>query len=107
MTHVAWTLGEVCFSVGTGVLGYRPLMQPNPRSSSHKVRLIYNEQIVSVPGCSPSASSSGEELDCDLEEFLQLYERVADPSIMARECFDIEGDNDGFSASAAPPAPAA
>jgi hypothetical protein len=36
----------------------------------YRVRLVYNEQVLTMPGCSSSSSSSG--LDCSLQEFLDV-----------------------------------
>ena len=112
-----WDSGDTDFTIFStpvkllcGDWGCRPLIQSNPCRSLHKVRLIYNEQVITVPGCSLSGrghSAKGEDLDCDLEEFLQLYEGMADPSIMDRECFDMEGAKDGFSTGVAASASAA
>ncbi|KAG1667564.1 hypothetical protein FOA52_014644 [Chlamydomonas sp. UWO 241] len=46
----------------------------------HRVRLAYNEQVVGVPGC------SGSGLDCDLDEFLELYAARSDSAIFERAC---------------------
>ncbi|EFJ49629.1 hypothetical protein VOLCADRAFT_104207 [Volvox carteri f. nagariensis] len=57
----------------------------------HLVRLLYNEQVLPVPGCSSAASGRGgegsdESLDCDLEEFLQLVKDKTDPNALERLC---------------------
>lgn len=60
----------------------------------HLVRLIYNEQVLPIPRCNnqPSSSTSStpapgtSTLDCPLEQFLEAYAPLADPSIMAMTC---------------------
>ncbi len=50
------------------------------RAGDHLVRLLYNEQVVPVPGC-------GEQLDCPLDRFLEVV--VADkaaPDKLSRVC---------------------
>ncbi len=46
-----------------------PFLPPDSGSPRHLVRLLYNEQVLPIPGC-----GSGSGLDCDLDEFLELME---------------------------------
>ncbi|GIM03204.1 hypothetical protein Vretimale_8003 [Volvox reticuliferus] len=54
----------------------------------HLVRLLYNEQVLPVPGCSSGRGSgdSTESLDCNLEVFLQLMKDKADPNALELLC---------------------
>ncbi|KAG2443864.1 hypothetical protein HXX76_002207 [Chlamydomonas incerta] len=51
-------------------------------SPQHLVRLLYNEQVLRIPGCSASGSGS----DCDLDEFLELMEGKMDADTLDRLC---------------------
>ncbi|KXZ41450.1 hypothetical protein GPECTOR_462g371 [Gonium pectorale] len=51
---------------------------------AHLVRLLYNEQVVAVPGCSTSVD--GYPLDCDLERFLELLQDKTAPDALERWC---------------------
>ncbi|GLC49087.1 hypothetical protein PLESTB_000181100 [Pleodorina starrii] len=58
----------------------------------HLVRLLYNEQVLPVPGCGRGGGGGGSgkagsgSLDCDLEEFLQLVQDKIDPNALERLC---------------------
>ena len=72
-------------------------------SGCFRVRLLYNEQVLPIPGCStmsaPLPGQGGEKpgVDCDLEEFLALTEQEAQPGIFEQLC----GSQDLLSACAA------
>ncbi|PNW73688.1 hypothetical protein CHLRE_13g568600v5 [Chlamydomonas reinhardtii] len=51
-------------------------------SPQHLVRLLYNEQVLPVPGCGAAGSGS----DCDLDEFLELMEGKMDADALDRLC---------------------
>ncbi|KAG2436537.1 hypothetical protein HYH02_011475 [Chlamydomonas schloesseri] len=50
-------------------------------SPRHLVRLLYNEQVLPIPGC-----GSGSGLDCDLDEFLERMEGKMDADTLDRLC---------------------
>jgi hypothetical protein len=51
------------------------------RARQHLVRLVYNEQVVPVPGC-----GDGEQADCSIEEFLEVMGPRADGAALSRLC---------------------
>jgi len=46
------------------------------------VRLLFNEQVVPIPGCSDSSIG----FDCPLSTFLKAYAPVGDPKIFDELC---------------------
>jgi hypothetical protein len=92
-----------------------PLSSPAASRSSplHKVRLVFNEQVIPIPIRDATASSRGSlsaeespldeggwDLDCDLEAFIRLYAERADPEVMTREC-EVESSTESSTAPAA------
>lgn len=68
----------------------RPPHTPHPFSGrpQHLVRLLYNEQVVPLPGCG-AAGESEASLDCDLEEVLQLLQ------VSLNSCVELGESNGG------------
>lgn len=65
------------------------------------MRLLYNEQVLAIPGCPPIGAATtqdpGAALDCDLEDFLAATAAAAgDAATMDKWC---DLDDDAMSAS--------
>lgn len=60
-------------------------------SRSHLVRLVYNEQVVALPGCGGNGEAADGQLECDLETFLrEVVGTKADAAALERLCAPCE-----------------
>lgn len=82
-----WQAGKVApLGANLAIVLYRN-STGRPRAGEHLVRLLYNEQVLPVPGC-------GGQLDCPLDTFLQVVVAgKAEPEQLARVCGSREVGN--------------
>lgn len=57
----------------------------------HLVRLLYNEQVVALPGCASAAGGGGAGLDCPLDAFLAAAAAATGGSAAAVAAGDVPG----------------
>ncbi|KAJ9522472.1 hypothetical protein QJQ45_008243 [Haematococcus lacustris] len=99
------------YAANLAVVLYRAVGGVHGRASDHTVRLVYNEQVVPIPGCGDGEGG----LDCNLDQFLaitaaQADEGVLNPPVLGTP-LELNGpysstDNPVFDAAAPPQEPA-
>ncbi|KAG2495101.1 hypothetical protein HYH03_006711 [Edaphochlamys debaryana] len=70
------------FAANMAFVLYRRKAGAASGSPQHVVRLLYNEQVLPIPGCSKVGAGG----DCDLEEFLELVKDKIDPDALQKLC---------------------
>lgn len=81
------------YGANMAVILYRPKGSSSLSGSAsldgHRIRLVYNEQVIQMPGC--SGGSNGQHLDCDLQEFLDLTAAAAANDPLGGDMCKLEG----------------
>ncbi|KAJ9522949.1 hypothetical protein QJQ45_023746 [Haematococcus lacustris] len=70
------------YAANLAVVLYRAVGGVHGRASDHTVRLVYNEQVVPIPGCGDGEGG----LDCNLDQFLAITAAQADEGVLNVSC---------------------